>query len=73
MKGYEDSDQPMIGHNFIFIYLLCFFRATPVTYGNSQCRGQIGATAAGLHHSHNNEGSKVSLRPTPRLMVMPDP
>ena len=25
-------------------------------YGSSQARGQIRATAAGLHHSHNNAG-----------------
>ena len=44
--------------NFIvFIYL--FFRATPVAYGGSQARGQIGTTAAGLHHSHGNEGSEL--------------
>ena len=34
-------------------FFLSFFRATPEAYGSSQARGQIGATAAGLHHSHN--------------------
>ena len=29
--------------------------------------GQIGAVAAGLHHSHSNAGSKPSLWPTPQL------
>ena len=33
-----------------FFFLL--FRAVPAAYGASQARGQIGATAAGLHHSH---------------------
>ena len=43
---------------FIFIYLfICCFRATPIAYGGSQSRGQIGAVAAGLHHSHSNTGS----------------
>ena len=28
-----------------------FFRAAPGTYGGSQARGRIGATAAGLHHT----------------------
>ena len=28
-----------------------YFRAAPVAYGSSQDRDQIGATAAGLHHS----------------------
>ena len=35
-----------------------FFRAALVAYGSSQARGQIGDTAAGLHHSHS---STVSL------------
>ena len=32
-------------------FFVCVFRATPTAYGRSQARGQIGATAAGLHHS----------------------
>ena len=32
------------------------FRAVPRAYGSSQARGQIGPTAAGLHHSHSNAG-----------------
>ena len=28
-----------------------FFRATPMAYGDSQARGQIGAVASGLHHT----------------------
>ena len=35
----------------IFLFNLFFFRAVPVAYGGFQARGQIGATAAGLHHS----------------------
>ena len=38
--------------NFGFSFL--FFRAAPAAYGSSQAMGQIGATAAGLHHSHSN-------------------
>ena len=34
-----------------------FFRAAPVAYGSSQARGQIGAAAASLYHSHSNAGS----------------
>ena len=34
--------------NFFFF----LFRAAPLTYGSSRARGQIGAAAAGLHHSH---------------------
>ena len=37
------------------------FRATSAAYGGSQARGQVGATAAGLHHSHSNSGSKLRL------------
>ena len=39
----------------------------------SQARGGIGATAAGLHHSHSNKGFKLRLQPIPQLMAMPDP
>ena len=41
--------------------------------GGSQARGLIRATAAGLHHSHNNAGSESSLQPIPQLMATPDP
>ena len=37
----------------------CLFRAAPVAYGGSQARGQMGASAAGLRHSH----SKARLEP----------
>jgi len=50
-----------------------FFMAAPTAYGNSLARGQIKATAAGLHHSHSNVGSEPHLWPTPQLMVLPDP
>ena len=46
-------------YTFYFIY--CTFRATPGAYGVSQARGQIGATAAGLHHSHSFKGSEPHL------------
>ena len=36
---------------FFFVVL---FRTTPTAYGNSKARGQIGATVAGLQHSHSN-------------------
>ena len=48
-----------------FIYCFCFFNATPVAYGSSQATGWIRATAAGLHHSGSNAGSKLCLLPTP--------
>ena len=47
---------------YLFIYFL-LFRATGAAYGSSQARSQIRATAAGLHHSHSNAGSKLCLWP----------
>ena len=59
---------------YLFIYLFIFlFRTTAVGYGRSQARGQIGAVAASLHHSHSNMGSKPNLWPTPQLIATPDP
>ena len=43
-----------------------------MAYGGSQARGPIGATAAGLRHSHSNVISEPSLRPTPQLMAIQD-
>ena len=55
---------------FLFVY---FFRAVYAAYGSSQARGQIGAIAAGLHHSHSNAGSEPRLQPTPQLLATLDP
>ena len=56
-----------------FVFVFCLFRATPATYESSQVRGRIGATAAGLHHSHSNMGSELCLRPTLQLVATLDP
>ena len=58
-------------HSFLFFFFL-LSRATLETCGGSQARGQIGATTAGLRHSHSNTGSKPHLQPTPQLTTMPD-
>ena len=59
---------------YLFVYLLILlFRAVPVAYGGSQARGQIRATVASLHHSHNNAGFELHLQPTPQLTATPDP
>ena len=50
--------QPIKGRAEIF-YFLC--GAAVAAFGGSQARGQIGATAAGLHHSHSNVSSKPCL------------
>ena len=44
---------------FFFFFFLLYRAALPAPTG-SQARGRIGATAAGLHHSHSNAGSKLS-------------
>ena len=38
---------------FLFTFFFLVFRATFLAYGGSRARGRIGATAAGLDHSHN--------------------
>ena len=43
------------------------FMTTPVAYGSSGARGQIGAAAAGLHHSHSHRGSQAHLQPLAQL------
>ena len=48
-----------------------FFLAAPVAYGSFQARGQIGAAAAGLGHSH--AGSEPNLQPTLQLVATLDP
>ena len=40
------------------------FRATPMAYESSQTRRRIGATAAGLLHSHSNMEFELRLWPT---------
>ena len=50
-----------------FYFIFCLFRATLMAHGGSQARGRIGATAAGLHHSHSNARSEPHLRPIPQL------
>ena len=52
---------------------LSFFRATPTAYVGFQARGLTRTVATGLHHSHNNAGSKPCLQPTPQLTTMLDP
>ena len=48
-----------------FFFFFCLFRITPAGFRNSQARGQIWVTAASLHHSHSNRGSKMFLRSIP--------
>ena len=52
---------------FFFFFFLFLFRAATVAYGGYQARGQIGAVAAGLYHSHSNARSEQHLQPIPQL------
>ena len=48
--------------SFLFFFFFFFlFRAIPAAHGSSQDRGQIGAVAAGLHHSHSNSNTRSEL------------
>ena len=60
-----------ITFNRDIVTLSVCFRATPMAYGGSQARDQLGAIAAGLHH--NNARLEPHLRTTPQLMATPDP
>ena len=44
-----------------FVCLFCFFRAAHAAYRNSQARGRIRTSGAGLSHSHINAGSEPYL------------
>ena len=59
--------------SLLFILSFYLFKAAPMAYGSSQARDRIRAAAAGLCHSHINTGSDPHLRPTPQLVIMPDP
>ena len=58
---------------FFFFCLFAFSRAAPAAHGNSQARGRVECTAAGLPHSHSNATSELLLRPAPQLTATPDP
>ena len=58
-------------HNLLLLF--CLFRAMLLACESFQARGQIGAAAATLHHSHSNLGSELHLLPTPELTATPDP
>ena len=45
---------------FFFFFFFLLFRAAPKAYGSFQARGQIGAAAAGLYHSHRIRAMSVT-------------
>ena len=51
----------MVMFYLFFIFIFCLFRASPMAHGGFQARSQIGAVAAGLHHSHSKARSKLHL------------
>ena len=63
-RGREWEDEEVMGWfspSCFFFFFLVFSKAAPMAYGGSQARGLIGPVAAGLHHSHRNMGSEMSL------------
>ena len=68
---YKSSNEDLAFPTFLFFFGI--FRDKPMAYGSSQARGQIGAVAPDLHHSHCNTGSEPHLRSTPQLTATPDP
>ena len=60
------------GGPFWVSFFLFVFTAAPAAYGSSQVRGESGAVAAGLHHSHGTPRSKLHLFPMSQLVALPD-
>ena len=55
------------------MFMLLLFRATPVAHRSSQARGQIGAAAASVHHSHSKARSFNPLDETrDRIHILMD-
>ena len=72
-KKKKKKKEPKYCFVFWVFFFWFFFRVSPKAYGDSQTKGLIGATAAGLHHSHSNARSKSHLQPIPQLTAMLDP
>ena len=75
MIGMSSSMMALVLEKLLLFFSFLFLGrgAATAAYGGSQARGQIRATASGLHHSDSNTGSKPHLRPTPQLTATPDP
>ena len=71
--GYQSDSFPLHHHGTLFFFFFLLL-AAPAAYGGSQARGSIGATAAGLHHSHSNAGSESCVQDAHHsLTATPDP
>ena len=55
-----------------FFFFFALFWGGGLFFGFCAAGMRIGAVAAGLHQSHSNVGSKLSLQPTPQLTATPD-
>ena len=68
---------PVMWLNFFFLnYLFIYCFSGPLLWhmeGRSQARGQTGAAAADLRHSHSHARSELRLQPTPQLTATLDP
>ena len=60
-------------HQHLFFFSFWLFRATPAAYGGSQARGQIGAVATSLRHSHSSARPRPCLRPNTTAHGKADP
>ena len=68
MSSFEKCLFKSFAHFFKKIYLFfVFFSTVTMAYGGSLARGQIGAVAPGLHHSHSSVGSEPHLQHTLQL------
>ena len=57
----------------LFFFFFCFLGSYPWHMEVPRLGVKSRVAAAGLHHSHSNEGSKLPLWPTPQLTATPDP
>ena len=53
------AGMPLFFFFFLFLYSSFFLVANLVAYGSFQSRGPIGATVAGLCHSHSNQTKEI--------------
>ena len=66
-SAHSSSPFPLV---CVCVCVCVLFRVSPMAHVGSQAGGPIGATAAGLHHSHSNARSEPRLQQTPQLTAM---
>ena len=60
-KSFNFNQNVIVLYTVLYFFFFLLFRAAPAVNGGAQARGQIGATAAGLHHSHSNTESEAHV------------